>query len=253
MNGAIAVVRAGRQPYRPTWELQRRLALARRRGLIGDVLLLVEHPPTYTIGRGGSRVNLLIGEAELAALGAECLAIDRGGDITFHGPGQLVAYLIRDLGRAERSVRRYVWQLEESVIHTLACYGLAATHEPGYPGVWLGRDKIAALGIAVSRGVTYHGIALNVDPDLRYWGYMIPCGLADRGATSLARELGQAPPLDAVADHFIASLAAVFESTLTEGPDLSALHAIAERAIGSEIMPAAPSSSLQADAIPPLK
>ena len=231
MTGTIAVVRAGRQPYRPTWELQRRLALARRRGLIEDVLLLVEHPPTYTNGRGGSWENLLIGPDELAALGAECVTADRGGDITFHGPGQLVAYLIHDLGRGERSVRRYVARLEESVIRTLAGFGVAGAAEPGYPGVWLGRDKIAALGVAVSRGVTYHGIALNVDVDLRFFDYMIPCGLSGRGATSLARALGQAPPLPAVADRYIASVPDVFESDMTEGLTLDDLRAIGEQAV----------------------
>ncbi|HET7035566.1 MAG TPA: lipoyl(octanoyl) transferase LipB [Thermomicrobiaceae bacterium] len=230
----LEVVRAGRQPYRPVWELQRRLALARRRGLIDDVLLLLEHPPTYTIGRGGSWDNLLIGADELAALGAECVTADRGGDITFHGPGQLVAYLIHDLGRGERSVRRYVARLEASVMRTLAVWGVAGAAEPGYPGVWLGRDKIAALGVAVSRGVTYHGIALNVDVDLRFFEAMIPCGLPDRGATSLARELGQAPPLPTVADRFVASLADVFAANVTERLTLADLCAIGQQAGESE-------------------
>ena len=244
MTSEIQVVWAGRQEYVPTWELQRELVLARRRGLIGDLLLLVEHPPTYTIGRGGSRDNLLISEAQLEAVCAQCLDVDRGGDITFHGPGQLVAYLIRDLGGAQRRLRHYVSQLEETVIRTVAHYGLQAAADPRYPGVWIGRDKIAALGIAVSRGVSYHGFALNVDPDLRYFGYMIPCGISGRGATSIARELGRPVPLEPAIEPLVVSFAESFEAEMREGLTVADLQAIAETVRESRLADVASGRSL---------
>jgi lipoate-protein ligase B len=227
----VQVVRTGRLDYLPSWDLQRRLARARRQGLVPDLLLLVEHPPTYTIGRSGSRDNLLIDEATLAAVGATCLEVDRGGDITFHGPGQIVAYAIVDLGSAQRAVRRYVERLERTVIGTLATYGVEAVIEPRYPGVWVDREKIAALGIAVSRGVTYHGFALNVDPDLRYFGYMIPCGIVGRGATSLARLLGHAVSPDETAERLIASFSEVFQREVREDLTLADLEQAAEAVV----------------------
>ncbi|HET9015132.1 MAG TPA: lipoyl(octanoyl) transferase LipB [Thermomicrobiaceae bacterium] len=207
---AIQAVWAGRQPYLETWALQQALASARRDGAVPDLLLLLEHPPTYTIGRGGSRSNLFLDDAALAAVGATCHAIDRGGDITFHGPGQLVAYAIVDLGGAERSVRRYVEQLERTVIQTLADFEVAGAIDPAYPGVWVGVEKIAALGIAVRRRVAYHGFALNVEPDLRYFDYMFPCGIRDRGVTSLGRRLGRAVTIDEVLPRLTAAFGAAF-------------------------------------------
>lgn len=211
---AIQVVRAGVVDYVESWRLQRALAEARRHGLAPDLILLLEHPPTYTIGRRGSRANLLIDEATVAAVGATCHEIDRGGDITFHGPGQLVAYVIMDLGRAQRSVRRYVERLERVVIETLTGFGVNGVIEPERPGVWVGRDKIAALGIAISHAVSYHGFALNVDPQLRYFDYMIPCGIPDRGATSLARELGRSIAIDEVLPRLETTFSRVFERPL---------------------------------------
>jgi lipoate-protein ligase B len=215
----IQVIRAGRQEYRACWELQQRLAAARRAGQIPDLLLLVEHPPTYTIGRRGTREHLLIDEAKLREVGATCLEVDRGGDITFHGPGQLVVYTIIDLGLTNRSVRRYVENLEHVVIDSLRRYGLEATIDPANPGVWLGRDKIAAIGISIHHGVSYHGFALNIDPDLRYFDYMIPCGIPDRGATSLRRELGRRVDFDAVTNLVVERFAARFDVDI--GHDLT--------------------------------
>ncbi|HEX3724138.1 MAG TPA: lipoyl(octanoyl) transferase LipB, partial [Nitrolancea sp.] len=205
--------------YRECWELQRRLAAARRTGRIPDLLLLVEHPPTYTIGRRGTRDHLLIGEATLNSVGATCYEVDRGGDITFHGPGQLVVYSIIDLGLTQRSVRRYVENLETVVIESLRHYELEATIDPAHPGVWLGRDKIAAIGIAIHHGVTYHGFALNVDPDLRYFSYMIPCGIPDRGATSLTKEIGRPVDIDEVTSLVVKCFAEVFDVSV--GTDLT--------------------------------
>ncbi|HEU4793502.1 MAG TPA: lipoyl(octanoyl) transferase LipB [Nitrolancea sp.] len=210
-RGTIQVVRTGRVEYLAAWNLQRALVAARRQGAVEDLLLLVEHPPTYTIGRRGSRSNLLIDDAMLASIGATCYVIDRGGDITFHGPGQLVVYAILDLGRHQRRVRRYVEMIETVVIDTLRDYGLEGSIDSKHPGVWIGLEKVAALGIAISHGVTYHGFALNVDPDLRYFEYMIPCGIPDRGATSIARQTGLAATVDDAADQVIRSFIRVFD------------------------------------------
>ena len=231
-TNTIHVVDAGRLDYLHAWRLQQRLAEARRFERVPDLVLLTEHPPTYTIGRRGSRDNLLIDNQTLSEVGAVCYEVDRGGDITFHGPGQLVVYSIIDLGLTQRSVRRYVENLETVVIRTLAHYGLDATIDPAYPGVWLGRDKIAAIGISIHHGVSYHGFALNVDPDLRYFDYMIPCGIPDRGATSLAREVGRHVEMQEVSDLVVKHFAEVFGVNVERDLDLEALH----HAIG--IMPA---------------
>lgn len=224
----IHVVRAGKLGYLESWRLQQRLAAARRDGRVPDLLLLTEHPPTYTIGRRGTRDNLLIDDKTLHDVGAVCFEVDRGGDITFHGPGQLVVYSIIDLGLTQRSVRRYVENLEAVVIKSLSHYGLEATIDPAYPGVWLGRDKIAAIGISIHHGVSYHGFALNVDPDLRYFDYMIPCGIPDRGATSLTRETGKAVTIDEMSHLVIERFAQVFEVSVAWDLDLPALERASE-------------------------
>ena len=223
-RGIVRVTRLGQIDYFECWRLQRSLAAARRQGAIPDLLLLLEHPPTYTIGRGGHRSNLLIDDAMLEAIGARFYAVDRGGDITFHGPGQLVAYVIMDLGREQRSVRRFVERLERTIIEALAHFGVGATIDPAHPGVWVGRDKIAAIGVAVSRGVTYHGFALNVDPDLRYFDYMIPCGIPDRGVTSLARLLGVPVSLGEVEAQVVRSFSRVFGREAVEEMGLETLR-----------------------------
>lgn len=162
-------------------------------------ILAVEHPAVYTLGKSGRASNLLIDERRLAELGAEFFHIDRGGDITFHGPGQTVCYPILDLDRIGIGIRDYVAAIEETVIRTLAHYGMAAHRSAGASGVWMGDAatgdlrKICALGIRASRWVTMHGFALNVATDLKYFQYINPCGFADRGTTSMERELGHAP------------------------------------------------------------
>jgi lipoyl(octanoyl) transferase len=196
--------------YRPTWKLQNGLAERRRRREIGDRVLLLEHEPVYTIGRGGDERNLLATPGRLASLGAELVRIDRGGDITFHGPGQLVAYPIVEL-RDPLDLRRYVRTLEAAIIATAASFGVEADRVEGRPGVWLdGSRKLAAVGVRVRRGVTTHGLALNVSTDLAWFAEMIPCGLADIEVTSLGRELGEAPTMAAVADRLADDLALGF-------------------------------------------
>ena len=216
-GGLLTVERLGTVAYRPTWELQDELAEQRRRRRIGDRLLLLEHFPVYTIGRGGDEANLLATPARLRDLGAELVRIDRGGDITFHGPGQIVAYPIVEL-RDPLDLRRYVRTLEAAVIATAARFGVDAAHLTGHPGIWVDGDrKLAAIGVRVKRGVTTHGLALNVNTDLRWFDEMIPCGIPDKGVTSLAAELGHPVPADEVEDELARQLASHFGLRLAEG------------------------------------
>ena len=216
-GGLITVERLGTVAYRPTWELQDELADQRRSRRIGDRLLLLEHFPVFTIGRGGDATNMLATPERLREMGAELIRIDRGGDITFHGPGQLVAYPIVEL-RDPLDLRRYVRILEAAVIDTAAAFGVEAARLAGHPGIWVdGERKLAAIGVRVKRGVTTHGLALNVNTDLRWFDEMIPCGIPDKGVTSLAREAGAAVPMDAVEDELARQLAAHFGLRITEG------------------------------------
>ncbi len=176
----------GRRAFLETWELQRRLVQRRQRNEIPDVLLFVEHPATYTLGRSGTRRHLLVAEETLSSLGAEFVETDRGGDITFHGPGQVVGYPILDLRRWSADVHAYLRALEEVLILTLGSFGIEAGREAGYTGVWHSRGKLAAIGVRVSRWVTSHGFALNVTTDLDYFRRIVPCGIKDRGVSSMA-------------------------------------------------------------------
>ena len=206
-GGMLIVEHLGTVPYRPTWELQDELAEQRRGRRIGDRLLLLEHLPVYTIGRGGDEANLLATPDRLRELGAELVRIDRGGDITFHGPGQVVAYPIVEL-RDPLDLRRYVRTLEAAVIATAEAFGVVATRLPGHPGIWVdGERKLAAIGVRVRRGVTTHGLALNVTTDLAWFDEVIPCGIPDKGVTSLARELGRPIPMRSVEDELARQLA----------------------------------------------
>jgi lipoyl(octanoyl) transferase len=216
-GGALTVDRLGTVPYGPTWELQDELAEQRRGRRIGDRLLLLEHFPVYTLGRGGDETNLLAGPDRLRELGAELYRIDRGGDITFHGPGQLVAYPIVEL-RDPLDLRRYVLTLEAAVIATAARFGVTGAHLTGHPGIWVdGERKLCAIGVRVKRGVTTHGLALNVNTDLRWFDEMIPCGIRGKGVTSLARELGRQMPMDEVEDELARQLATHVGLRLAKG------------------------------------
>ena len=216
-GGVLTVDHLGTVPYQPTWELQDELADQRRGRRIGDRLLLLEHFPVYTLGRGGDESNLLASRERLREIGAELVRIDRGGDITFHGPGQIVAYPIVEL-KDPLDLRRYVRTLEAAVIETAAAFGVEAGHLDRHPGIWVGGErKLAAIGVRVKRGVTTHGLALNVNTDLRWFDEMIPCGIPDKGVTSLASEVGQAVPMEAVEDELARQLAAHLGLRLGEG------------------------------------
>ncbi|MAQ91916.1 MAG: lipoyl(octanoyl) transferase [Rhodothermaceae bacterium] len=218
--------RLGRMPYREAWALQQRLQdelVAAKRAdpprALPHTVLVVEHPPVYTLGKSGDAANLLASEAELDRLGATFVPVDRGGDITFHGPGQVVVYPILDLdrlytpeGESLHDLHRYLRELEEAVIRTCAEWEVTADRVAGRTGVWVGPDargderKVCAMGVRCSRWVTMHGLALNVTTDLGWFDRIVPCGIDDRGVTSLARESDRPATFDAVADRLLVHL-----------------------------------------------
>jgi lipoate-protein ligase B len=201
------------------WELQRQTAIAVRDGHSPHVLILLQHPPTYTLGVRGKTEHLLASEEALLRLGARVYRVDRGGDVTFHGPGQIVGYPIFRLDDWGQGPLWYVRGLEAALIDTLATLGVAADRVQGRPGVWVGAEKVAAIGVRVSRSVTTHGFALNVSPDLSYFQHIVPCGLADAAVTSVERLLGRAVPLRQAEDLVIESLARVFGLEMVEAEE----------------------------------
>ena len=208
----IHVIRAGCLPYDDAWLWQRDLARQRSAGSLSDTLLLLEHPHTYTLGRSSNPGHLLADPLMLAAQGVIVREVDRGGDITYHGPGQIVGYPILKLSRYGGDVLRYLRMLEETIITALASYGIAAGRVACLTGVWAGQEKIAAIGVKLSAGgVTMHGLALNVATDMRYFQQIIPCGIAGRSVTSLERLLGAAPPHAEVEQRMAAAFGQVFE------------------------------------------
>lgn len=227
----------GLTPYEPAWRLQHRLARARREGAVPDLLLLLEHPPVYTVGRGGRESEILLDGDARRRLGVEVHHIDRGGRVTYHGPGQLVGYGIVDLRHLPGGVHRYLRSMEAGLIAALARLGIEARRQEGLTGVWAGEEKIAAIGIRVTRGVTMHGFALNVHPDLSFFAGIIPCGIRDRGVTSIRRLLGQAPGLDAVARIVAEELARALGRRLVWEPDTMLLAPYQGREEGGEPVP----------------
>ena len=188
----------GRLDYQEAWELQRALAAERAQGGANDSLLLLEHPPTYTLGRRGQESDLLLPKGDLERRGATVFHVDRGGEVTYHGPGQLVGYPIVALGGWGGPLR-YVRALEAALTGALAEFTIRAEMVEGLTGVWVGGRKIAAIGVRISRGITSHGFALNVSTDLSWFQHIVPCGIQDGKVTSLAWELGHPVPLKEVA------------------------------------------------------
>jgi lipoyl(octanoyl) transferase len=208
----LQVQRLGLVAYGDALPLQRALVVDRQAGHIADTLLLVEHPPVLTLGvRGdGGRAHILATDAALAARGIEVFEAGRGGDVTYHGPGQIVGYPILDLKPDRQDVHRYVRALEEVLIRTAAGFGVDAGRVKGLTGVWVGDEKLAAIGVRISRWVTSHGFAFNVSTDLDHFKLIVPCGIADRGVTSLEKLLGRAVDRRLVEDRLVASFREVF-------------------------------------------
>ena len=221
MTTALGVLDLGRRAYRPTLALQRALVERRRLGTLDhDLLLLVEHEPVVTLGRGSQTSSLPISPAELGARGLEVIEVERGGDVTWHGPGQLVGYPILDLSGHRQDLHWYLRQLEKLLIEGLSTLGLTSSRQTGRTGVWTGGRKIASIGVHVRQWVTFHGFALNVHPDLRAFDQIVACGISGVDMTSVERELvlaGRASGLGrerlwtAVREAVIASAGRVFE------------------------------------------
>lgn len=222
----LQVRRLGLVPYADGLELQRRLVEDRKADRIPDTLLLLQHPHVLTIGvKKDGRAHILASPDRLAALGVEVFETGRGGDVTYHGPGQLVGYPIVDLNPDRRDVHRYVRDLEEVMMRVCADYGLTAGRVKGFSGAWIksdrGDEKIGAIGVRISRWITSHGFAFNVTTDADFFNLIVPCGIADKGVTSLSSQLGRAPAMTEVEDRFLAHFAAVFDriaelETITE-------------------------------------
>jgi len=217
---SVEIRRLGLVPYGEALAVQRALVEERRAGRVGDLLLLVQHPHVLTLGvRGdGGRGHILATDEALAARGIEVFETGRGGDITYHGPGQLVGYPIIDLKPDRQDVHRYVRDLEEVLIRTAGDYGIEAERVPGLTGVWVGREKLAAIGVRIARWVTSHGFALNVSTDLDQFNLIVPCGIADRGVTSLERLLGRRVDVDEVASRIAARFGEVFDRLVEDAP-----------------------------------
>ena len=207
-------------PYAEAYALQKRIVAARKLGVIDDVVLLCEHPQVITQGRNGKPEHLLASEDVLRQKGVEFLETSRGGDVTYHGPGQIVAYPILNLGAIRRDVVWYVRMLEEAMIRATAEFGIVAGREAGKTGVWVSEgktsEKLAAIGVHISRWVTSHGLAYNVMTDLRYFDLIVPCGIADRKATSLEKLLGRRVEVKEVEPKIARHLGEVFGLELRE-------------------------------------
>jgi lipoyl(octanoyl) transferase len=215
------IVDLGRIAYEPACEWQRRVVAARKMGAVPDVLLLCEHPHVITLGRNGRNENLLASSNVLRQMNVEFHATDRGGDITYHGPGQVVGYPILDLAAHRRDVRWYVSQLEEAMIRATREYGVESRRIDGMHGVWVNApastgvaEKLAALGVHLSRWVTSHGFAYNVSTDLRYFDLIVPCGISDKRATSLERILGRAIDFGEAEEKITRHFGEVFDRAL---------------------------------------
>lgn len=220
----VSIKHLGRTEYSEAWEIQKRLfeALLRqkREGAPEEqYLLFVEHPHVYTLGKSGHESNLLVNEQFLKQIGATYFHTDRGGDVTYHGLGQLVGYPILDLEHIGVSLRDYIWSIEESIIRTVAEYGITAGRLEGATGVWLDPHsprarKICAIGVKASHFVTMHGFALNVTTDLSYFSHINPCGFTDKGVTSIEKETGLRPTLEEVEERFAAHFSKILKIEL---------------------------------------
>lgn len=205
----------GRRAYAETWILQRRIHESRLLGACPDTLLLLEHDPVVTVGRNGRAGNVLVPEGLLRARGVDLVATDRGGDVTYHGPGQVVGYTIVDLRAMHQDIHRFLREMEEGIIRAVASWGIEAGRRAGKTGVWVGDRKLASIGLKASHWVTMHGFALNVATDLSAFDLIVPCGIPDCRMTSLAELLGNAPDLRRVGDVVARELAQIWSRELT--------------------------------------
>lgn len=214
----LHVRRLGEMDYDDAHDLQSELLQQRIAGQIPDTLLLLEHPPVITLGRAAKQTHILRPASELAANAVPIREIGRGGDVTYHGPGQLVVYPIIDLKPDRKDVRRYVWSLEEIMIRVASRYGLQAGREAGLNGAWIGTNKLGAVGVRIRQWVTMHGFALNVCTDLSHFSWIVPCGIQDRGVTSLSTETGRTVDLKTVEGQVVEEVCALWGYTTETDP-----------------------------------
>jgi lipoate-protein ligase B len=205
--------------YRKAYRLQKQLLHKRSEGQIPDVLLLLEHPPTITIGKSGGLENVLASPAQLTEKGIPVLFIDRGGDVTYHGPGQLVGYPIIDLRDRGRDIHRYVRELEEIIIKTLGDFSIKATIDENHAGVWIQDEEIAAIGISVKKWISMHGFALNVNTDLEPFSFINPCGFSNKRAASMSNILSHDVSVTAVIERLLAHFSKVFDAQIELNSD----------------------------------
>ena len=219
----INVLQIGLIDYMQSYNLQTELLNRRINGEIEDTLLLLEHPPVVTIGKSGKLENILATEIQFAEKGISVFFMDRGGDVTYHGPGQLVGYPILDIGSRGRDLHQYVHNLEEVMIRTLGDFGINAFRDNTHPGVWIGDEEIAAIGLKVKKWVSMHGFALNINTDLEPFSLINPCGFADRRTTSMSYILSQKLSMATVTERLIAHFAEIFNAQVVTSSALCAI------------------------------
>ncbi len=216
----MRLIELGLTPYQQAWELQREIFRGVIAGEEDDTLILVQHPHVYTFGRGADMGNFLLSDEKRQAIGAEKFEIERGGDVTYHGPGQLVGYPILNLAHFKEDLGWYLRAIEDTIIHVLATYDVNGFRIPGRTGVWVGdagcEEKICAIGVHASRWCTMHGFAFNVNTDLSYFEHIIPCGISDRGVTSLGKLLRKTIPMDEIMERYVEAFSTVFHVIFKE-------------------------------------
>ena len=213
------VYQLGLIEYNDSYRLQAELVHRRISGEVKDTLLLLEHPAIITIGKSGKLENVLASQKQLADKGVSLLFVDRGGDVTYHGPGQLIGYPIINLKNRGEDLRQYLRDIEEVIIRTLSDFGIKAYRDKSHPGVWVNNKEVAAIGLRLKKWVTMHGFALNVNTDLENFSFINPCGFSDRGATSMEELLCQDISMAAVKKGLLAHFAEVFDTRLEHGSD----------------------------------
>lgn len=228
-------IELGLKDYKEVWDLQKKIHTFKQNNAFKDVIITVEHPPVYTLGKSGDRNHILITDEEMKKRGVSYYEIDRGGDITYHGPGQLVVYPIFDLNNYYKDTHRFLRDLEEAVILTLKDLEIDSGREEEYTGVWVGEKKICAIGIKVSRWITMHGLALNVNNDLSYFNKIIPCGIFHKDVTSISSELGKEIDINNISDSVMKNLQSVFKINQITNLELNSLQAVISHAETSSL------------------
>jgi lipoate-protein ligase B len=207
------ILELGLTEYQEAYELQKTLHRQRVGGKIPDVLLLLEHPPTITVGKSGNLDNILIPRERLTQRGISLFFINRGGDVTYHGPGQLVAYPIVDLGERGKDLHRYISDLEEVMLRTLRDFSIDGDRDESHPGAWVKKQEVGAIGLSVQRWVSMHGFALNINTDLEHFSFINPCGFPDRKATSMSKILNSDVPMKEATNSLISHFCEIFDSS----------------------------------------